>query len=159
MGCFRKTFISKIIPLPVPNWASAEEQFIPNYPPQITIYSKFFFENPNFSLSTKFFCHCHTLKLGFAPPKMKLFLASYVYWPPGLCHYQWYSINRYVIPYASNRSFDWSHWEMNMSNSPITNGLFVWLVSLLLRPFHIWLGPSIGNTDKDINSMYYWSPN
>ena len=45
-------FISKIIPLPVPNWASAEEQFIPNYPPQITIYSKFFFENPNFSLST-----------------------------------------------------------------------------------------------------------
>ena len=44
-----------IIPLPVPNWASAEEQFIPNYPPQVTIYSKFFFENPNFSLSTKFF--------------------------------------------------------------------------------------------------------
>ena len=44
-----------LIPLPVPNWASAEEQFIPNYPPQITIYSKFFFENPNFSLSTKFF--------------------------------------------------------------------------------------------------------
>ena len=39
----------------MPNWASAEEQFIPNYPPQITIYSKFFFENPNFSLSTKFF--------------------------------------------------------------------------------------------------------
>ena len=51
--------ILQIIPLPVPNWASAEEQFIPNYPPQITIYSKFFFENPNFSLSTKFFCHCH----------------------------------------------------------------------------------------------------
>ena len=47
--------IWKIIPLPVPNWASAEEQFISNYPPQITIYSKFFFENPNFSLSTKFF--------------------------------------------------------------------------------------------------------
>ena len=43
--------ISFIIPLPVPNWASAEEQFIPNYPPQITIYSKCFFENPNFSLS------------------------------------------------------------------------------------------------------------
>ena len=33
--------IWKIIPLPVPNWASAEAQFI-----------------PNFSLSTKF-CHCH----------------------------------------------------------------------------------------------------
>ena len=54
---FRRFFknILSIIPLPVPNWASAEEQFIPNYPPQITIYSKFFFENPNFSLSTKFF--------------------------------------------------------------------------------------------------------
>ena len=51
----KKTGIHNLIPLPVPNWASTEAQFIPNYPPQITIYFKFFFENPNFSLSTKFF--------------------------------------------------------------------------------------------------------
>ena len=60
--------ISYLIPLPVPNWASAEEQFFPNYPPQITIYSKFFFENPNFSLSIKLlslspkYNHCRGIK-------------------------------------------------------------------------------------------------
>ena len=63
-----KKVVLAIIPLPVPNWASAEEQFIPNYPPQITIYSKFFFENPNFSLSIKLlslspkYNHCQGIK-------------------------------------------------------------------------------------------------
>ena len=50
-----------LIPLPVPNWASAEAQFIPNFSLSIQIFlwsiqiflwaSKFFFEHPNFSLS------------------------------------------------------------------------------------------------------------
>ena len=53
--------LSCVIPLPVPNWASAEAQFIPNFSLSIQIFlwsiqiflwaSKFFFEHPNFSLS------------------------------------------------------------------------------------------------------------
>ena len=34
-NCLKVYNIPILIPLPVPNWASAEEQFIPNYPPQI----------------------------------------------------------------------------------------------------------------------------
>ena len=52
---------TKMIPLPVPNWASAEAQFIPNF----SLHTKFFIGGPfggpfeakliqNFSLSTNF---------------------------------------------------------------------------------------------------------
>ena len=71
--------ILRLIPLPVPNWASAEEQFIPNYPPQITIYSKFFFENPNFSLSTKFFLL--DLSVGVLNRKEELARSEFKIWP------------------------------------------------------------------------------
>ena len=61
MDSLQVILVFYLIPLPVPNWASAEAQFIPNFSLEhpnfslsIQIFlwaSKFFFEHPNFSLS------------------------------------------------------------------------------------------------------------